>query len=355
MDNVILDTSIFIAENFFAGTRIKSLLKIAEQGHINLFITEITKRELINNIRKSVLEAVAFHKRFKKSKESWVLRNGGEGLTSLFENLDSNELIQALENNIDNFISKGVIQVIDYRELNVRNIFDNYFESLPPFHNKGKKHEFPDAISLELINSYFNSAGLKGIVLTTDPDLLDCKISNIQIRGDYHVYLENKLVEYSKSMRIREIIDSVVIKNASDLKQVLVSWFKDKLDDETLYYDAVNMFNIYNVSVENILVQDFSHSIVEIENDLISVEVIADVAATVEVLTDDESVTYYDSDDRTYYYPNTRSKTLNETFKSSIILSVEIYSDEENDYDFEIESVNKDLKISFSDPDIEYY
>ena len=57
-DIVFIDTSVFIAENYFAsGNRIHTLMQLAEEGKINLVLSEITVQEVRKHIIPSTRDA----------------------------------------------------------------------------------------------------------------------------------------------------------------------------------------------------------------------------------------------------------------------------------------------------------
>lgn len=57
-DIVFIDTSVFIAENYFAsGNRIHTLMQLAEEGKINLVLSEITVKEVRKHIISSTRDA----------------------------------------------------------------------------------------------------------------------------------------------------------------------------------------------------------------------------------------------------------------------------------------------------------
>ena len=58
--NVFIDTSVFIKENYFDGSKIKALLKRFKNGQIEIFTTEITKNECLTHIEEDARHVV-FH------------------------------------------------------------------------------------------------------------------------------------------------------------------------------------------------------------------------------------------------------------------------------------------------------
>src|SRR5690554_3521435 len=142
MEVKILDTGIFIKENFLHGKKMKSLLNLSMRGIIDLYITEITYNELISNFNKFLDKSISNHNKFIKSSENWVLRNDSS-TDVLFKKLDKKIIYDNFIKKLDNLISKKIIKVIPYNTVNIKNVFEDYFQSKPPFGNGDKKSEFP--------------------------------------------------------------------------------------------------------------------------------------------------------------------------------------------------------------------
>lgn len=49
--NVFLDTSIIVSQNFLQGTRLKSLLEFGKKGLLNIYIMDITDREIVSQLK----------------------------------------------------------------------------------------------------------------------------------------------------------------------------------------------------------------------------------------------------------------------------------------------------------------
>ena len=77
--NIFLDTNIFEANNFFHSTSIQSLFYYSKIGYVNLYITSISKMELIERIRKGLLSVKEDHdKLVNLVNKTRILRNFSE-------------------------------------------------------------------------------------------------------------------------------------------------------------------------------------------------------------------------------------------------------------------------------------
>ncbi len=345
MDHIILDTNIFIKENFLHGKKINSLISLSQRGKIKIHITEITYNECKSNFEKSVLKSVGNHNKFRKEQENWVLRND-KSLNTFFNKIDPVKIISDFNTSFDKLISDGVIEIIPYKALNIKTVFDKYFKNELPFGKADKKSEFPDAFSIELIEAFCKTIDERPTVFSTDNDFLQIQTSAFDIREDYEKYLEEKYTELENIKK--QITQSLFESNKIKIESQLIDWYKSNLDDESLYYSAINYKDVYDIKVESITVSDMDYSIIEIVDDLVTIEVQSKVTVKVSILTDDEEYMYYDSDDKSYHYLEANYETFEKEFESSIIMSTKIFDEEDYFEDFEIESINENNELSFN-------
>lgn len=344
MENVILDTNIFIRENFLHGKKINSLLSLSRKGKIQLYITEISYNELKSNYEKFLHVSIENHNRFRKDAKNWILQNDKD-LHSFFLKIDFEKIKTEFNNKLDGLVTDSVIKIIPYKSLDIKVVFDKYFKPEPPFGIGDKKSEFPDAFTLELIEDFFSTNGKKGIVFSTDKDLLTSTFPSFEIRDNYQNYLEDI---YTKMEKVKkDITQKLFLSNSTKLKQEFIDWYKDNLDDNTLYYDAVNWKDVYEIDIDEINVGDLSYKIIEIVDDTVTIEVETRVKVKVSILTDDEEYMYYDSDDKSYHYFETNYESFEKEFDSSLIAYTEIFEEEDYLEDFEVESINDNKEISF--------
>jgi len=59
MEYVYLDTSIFEANNFFEGAKIKSFMRLNDEGHIKIVLPQLTIDEILSRLHSNVKNASA--------------------------------------------------------------------------------------------------------------------------------------------------------------------------------------------------------------------------------------------------------------------------------------------------------
>lgn len=344
MDHVILDTNIFIKENFLHGKKINSLLNLSEKKKIQLYITEITYNELKANFAKFATNGISNHNKFVKDFDNWVLQNDNN-LLALFEKINTQKVVDAFNLKLDALIENKIIKIIPYSSINIQLVFDKYFKSVAPFGNGDKKSEFPDAFTLELIKDYCDSNEIKATVFSTDKDLLNSKFDDLKISDDYKGYLERV---YSDMETVKkQITDTLFNSNTKELKQQFFNWYEEYLNDESLYDDIVRWKEIYDVDIIEINIGELDYKIIEIKNDTVVIEVETTVNVKVNVLTDDEEYMYYDSDDRSHHFARKTTETVEKEFSSSMIAYIEIFDEDDYFDDFVVESINEGKEIYF--------
>lgn len=96
-----------------------------------------------------------------------------EALMSAEFNISNDEIearyIDKIKKEIDQYISQFDGEVLFTKNYDISALFDSYFNCIPPFENNNeKKHEFPDAVCLGLIENYSLEKNQIGIIISGD-------------------------------------------------------------------------------------------------------------------------------------------------------------------------------------------
>jgi hypothetical protein len=253
-------------------------------------------------------------------------------------------LFSNFETQFDNLVNDHIIRIIPYKSIDIECIFDKYFKQESPFGKADKKSEFPDAFSIELVEQFCEENGIKAKVFSMDNDYLEYKSENFEVQKDYDSYLEYK---YTELENIKNKITALLfVRNKQKIENEFINWYKGNLDDVGLYYSVVNYKEIYDIKIEEIIVNELEYKIIEIDDDVVVIEIKAKTLVKVNVLTDDEEYMYYDSDDKSHHYLETNYETFEKEFESSMIMTTEIF-DENDYYELEVETINEDKEIKF--------
>ena len=173
--SISIDTSFIESQNFLAGSKIQELPILCKKSKISLFITDIIYREVLARFLYNLKQTEEKTKKPKTllSNSAKLLRNFEEfSMYFDFPPVDIKDLFQRFKADFDEWIRKNGIKVIPTGNLKIKKVFNDYFENRLPFNEGKKKHEFPDAFSLEAYIDYFNKKKTNTYLLTSDSDLL---------------------------------------------------------------------------------------------------------------------------------------------------------------------------------------
>lgn len=189
--NIFLDTNIYEENNFFQSNNIQSLFYYSRIGVINLFMTTISKLELVERMKIRVSEAKEEHNRLVNFvNKTRVLKN-----LSTYENLEKSQItvatsIKELSNKLNVIIKSSNITLVSTNRVSVEKIFKLYYDKQPPFSQKGKNFEFPDAFILDSIDSWCVANKKKMIFVTKDANFIGVKNTRLIFKNDLPDLLE---------------------------------------------------------------------------------------------------------------------------------------------------------------------
>ena len=150
--NVVLDTSFFISKGFnFRHDEIQSLCRLGAEGSIRILVVDITLKELHVNMREAVSTAQA-----KLGQAEFAVLRSLPLFRRFTDVYGEDRILFHLHRSLEDFISQSKAIILGSDEVVPSRVFDRYFRQLPPFSKDKKKHrkgEFPDAFSLEAVNS----------------------------------------------------------------------------------------------------------------------------------------------------------------------------------------------------------
>lgn len=342
MEHIILDTNIFIKENFLDGKRIQQLLKLSEEEKIKIVMTKITIGEVKSRFKTFTRKAVQNLNEFKNQFESRVLRNNSAG-KKIYERIVNKDIEKEFNDELDAILIKSKVIIIDYSELNIENVFEKYFKNEYPFGTGDKKNEFPDAFALDLIDKWCIENNIKCKIFSSDKDFLNFKSEHLEITKHYETYLDEKLHYYLTQERI-SLLNQLFEENSTKIDDAIEKWYKYNLDDDSLYYSVV-WFDIHDIDITEVIINDKSFQIVSIDEESIEIEIEVSLTFKVELVIDDENYSYYDSEDKITYYLETKVEEIQREVIATISAIAYIVKKDEYDEELEIIEINKDKEL----------
>ncbi|APS39787.1 PIN domain-containing protein [Salegentibacter sp. T436] len=350
MEHIILDTNIFLKENFLEGKRIRQLLKLSEEEKIKIVLTEITIGEVKSNFKKNSRQALNNLAVFRKPFESRVLRNNSIG-KHLYDRIEKKMVEKEFNDEFDRILTKSKVLIIVYSEINIKTVFDSYFKNKYPFSGGDKKNEFPDAFALALIEKWCTENEINCTIFSSDKDFLNFESEHLNITKNYETYLDEKL-KYYLEHRI-SILEKLFKQNSEKIDKEIEEWYRDKLDDDSIYYSVI-WYEIQDLEVTEILIKDKSYQIVSIEDESIEIEIEANLTFKVEIVIDDEDYSYYDIDDKQRHYFQTKRVEIERDTTATISALAHIINKDDYDEEFEVLEINMDTDLRIESDEEDY-
>lgn len=261
--NVFVDANIFEKNNFFNSTSMHTFFRYAREGVINIYMTKISKMELISRMKKNLDKYHDNHRQLLKSfrKDSRILKNFVNYDELEIDDFTINEAINELILKLNRIIENSKIKVLDSK-VNADKVFELYYASKPPFSiREEKKYEFPDAFIILTIDNWCRINKQRMIFLTQDTDFNGYGSKNITFKADLQSYLK-EITEYWDLKRNRKIIPrikSILGKNA----QYFVDRTREKLSNIIEFQYDSTVFS----HPEICKIEYLNHSIISIWND----------------------------------------------------------------------------------------
>lgn len=165
--NVFIDTEVFDHHSRdFQSANLRALRRLGSSGEINLFLTEITEHEVrahIDSDAKDAFKRLQNYKRMSRAVKR-VLPD------PKLEPEDEGAIQKDLQKDFDEFMRDAKIEILSVDGVPAGPIFKKYFEQKPPFGDKNKKSEFPDAFALAALEVWCKAKSTKIYVVSGDSD-----------------------------------------------------------------------------------------------------------------------------------------------------------------------------------------
>ncbi|MED9800049.1 MAG: PIN domain-containing protein [Prevotella sp.] len=320
--HIFIDTSVFQAEGFLKeSSRVSKLFALAAKGYLTILLPEITKEEWRKHFSKATLLPVDEFKR------KMMIMGSPDELSKAFEIISAIDSESTSTAVLDSCIAKAKIQIIGYDYCSdVEGVFKKYFNCEKPFGKKGKQKEFPDAFVLSALEQYAKKNHIENIILLShDGDIIDYK-SDILTQKEIGEYLNGILKEIAISEAEKRDIERLYvyfhkgeISFAADLKELLT----DYLLDYSTYDSRVQWQEIEDVTIKEAVALSFSDKdmqLTEINNEYLEAICFVDVNAIVTVEHVDESMSYWDSEEKKYLFKEYTTSDL--VISASIKLTI---------------------------------
>lgn len=287
IENIFIDASIFEDQNFFHGSKIRSLLHYSNLEFISLFMTTISKMELINRM-KTRLESC-------KSDYNKLIKELNNHEQRILKNIDIYDQIQVPLITVDSSLQKLIykletninankIRIINTENLAAEDVFDRYYNNLPPFGSGKKKYEFPDAFIIMSLESWCKKNRKKMIVLSKDTDFHKYKSRFLISKDNITELLQSITVKYDsfQETHILPTIKQLLTKFHTELIQEIENQIQDKVILKTDYEKTGN-FKIEKMEF-------LSEKVTSIRDTYAEVEIMIEVTSSMTVFPSTQDI-----------------------------------------------------------------
>ena len=158
---VYLDANAYIEAKYdFNNFHMSRLVKLIDEGDIQLLVSKVTTYEVYDHIKKDVTEEINAYKKVIREKMPIVKREGSLKLNEI----NIVEVVAGVQSKAERFFNSTRVIQIPLDPMNAEQLIEDWYSMKPPFETK-KPNEFKDAIMINAIRNYQKS--LNDIVIIT--------------------------------------------------------------------------------------------------------------------------------------------------------------------------------------------
>lgn len=289
---VFVDTQVFIASGFdYDSGRLLHLQQLAVDGRIRVLTTDVTRREIISNIREAVSIATGMIQKLRQ-KGRVLATSKHPSFDTIFTTYDEERIVAHLADRLREFEVATGTTSLAIGATSVTEVFNKYFERRPPFSEK-KKAEFPDAFVLQTLENWCVDGNTKAYVVSGDSDTADACESTDRL---IHLHSLEELFEIiaTEDQELgglaRQLVESCLdeIKRNAEEKFEYLGFYLEDQDGDVNEVDVID-------------IEGYDPYIVDINRDTIYFACEAVVTFSADVTYPDMSTAIYDSEDKVAY------------------------------------------------------
>lgn len=343
--NVFLDTNIYMQYNFniLNNNKFESLKKFVSNENISLYTTDIVIKECEDKIIKQA-EKINIQLKDLKKISNWDLIED----TELKKNIEAGNLENEnilIEKTLDKFrngLEKLKVEVLDIDKVDIKKVFNKYFESELPFENK-KKSEFPDAFTIETIKEEMKIyPEMKMSIVSQDKGFLGSfsQIENCSIFESLE-----KLLDYINSEIEKEYKELVIRFNEmeSEFQQVITDGiYSSDINNITVTYEDFEYSDVYINNARVIKISDIM--INKIDKNIVNVSVECSIELETINTYEDYENSIWDSEEKEYLYLKENHYIEEHSFIATVNVELERTEDIK---EFDIKKVQLDINLNY--------
>ena len=342
---IFIDTSVFLKENFFNSKAIREILKMGNKSFVQIIIPIIIYNEVLKNYKSRLNIAI---KELDNIRSKIMVLKNDEELEIRTHRIMKSNTIERFHETLEREINSAKVIIIQYSEMNIEYIFNDYFDNNFPFGSSDKKHEFPDAFALKMIEKWCKEKGKTCTIISNDKDMLNYTSERIEKSESLSDFLDRKNKEIQESrneMDVISMIDESFKTDQENIKSEIRSWTNLQLDDYTKYIDFVNGLEIHDVDIEKIEVETGDIGIISIEDTHVTLGLEAKIKYVVTLWIDDENYMIKDYDNKSWFYLEQKEEVIQGSKEIDVELEYEYDENPEFAGDIKVSVINNGNKL----------
>ena len=311
---VFVDPSEYRRNNLdFSGQRLTALADIGCADWITLLQTDVSVSEVKDLIHDHVQSACDALKTSKLS----VFKSIADDRLAIFKKPpDSVALSTILLSQFEDHLEKGCCVTLDVSDVRPSTIFAAYFGGAPPFDTTKKKHEFPDAFTLERLIIWADCNETTVYVVGPDRDLK--RVCDVQDRLHHFEKIEMLLDHINRA--------TALVPKLHEKPQALMDQLEEFVKREFANRMFVPVYNPHG-DVENVEMSDVNIVDVyalEVGDDHVRAEANAAVSYSADVSYEDLDTGFYDKETDRYYMTDYVNVEVEEKSQISLVFDFAI-------------------------------
>jgi len=203
--NVFIDTEVFDRHDLdFSCPNFSRLSRLATADKVKVFLTTITNEEIKRHLDEHATKAfkqISGYRRVSHIVKKMLPRERVVELAAADEEVIRNDL----HRDFNTFVEHTATELLSVNDVSPEAVFKRYFAQEPPFGDRQKKNEFPDAFACAALQAWCEKANTKMYVVSGDPDWKRvCKNNPVLIHLNR---LEELLEQFEDSVIVTAIKD----------------------------------------------------------------------------------------------------------------------------------------------------
>jgi hypothetical protein len=230
--NVFLDAQVFVAKQFdFSNTTFEVLRSRVAAGHIHVFSTEVTRREVERHVK---ARAARLHEKLESVRRDSLIRHLTQPPFEALHRAPTREDVEAaLLGQLADCWNSLRVNTLSIKDTSVSAVLDDYFNVRPPF-SKKKNKEFPDAFAAQALQSWCKANAQSIHVISEDGDWR--AVCDAIPELIYTTELADILKDFPDAV-ISKAVRGWVFANDAAVKDAIVRAFRDYLFFGKKWYD----------------------------------------------------------------------------------------------------------------------